>query len=321
MRSIVFLSLALLSFAGAAFAAPPGVCPTVPVALELRTSGAKPGVYKLVFTTLDHEDAVQPDFIDIHYRINNEDSVNLRALSQMSIADNSQRAKQAQVDGIVLRPGDALRAYATYSARGYACDTAVHTFNAPEYDERDVRDTRFQTYAMPYTYAPYAPYHAGAYARADPDEFWIQAALEEEAAQRDHAKALADMSSSVAACPAIDSDEQILKQAGSEDTYVLSFENRNPSQQLEYVDLHVSNDQHGGWDNLRLASDMQLTLAHKVLQPGIVMRPDEQLRWYWSYRAATKDGRVVDCTTPIRTTSADMVNREVDVEQIKQMAA
>lgn len=37
--------------------------------------------------------------------MNNNDATNLRVLTQESITDENQRAKQAQVDGIVMRPG------------------------------------------------------------------------------------------------------------------------------------------------------------------------------------------------------------------------
>lgn len=65
---------------------------------------------------------------------------------------------------------------------------------------------------------------------------------------------------------------------------------------------------------------MQLTMAHKVLQPGVVIRPNEQLSWYWSYRTASNDGVVVDCTSPVTTIRPEQVTHQIDVNQINQMA-
>jgi hypothetical protein len=103
------------------------------------------------------------------------------------------------------------------------------------------------------------------------DEFWTQAAEE------------AEVNALQGACPAIALDQDILKQAGLRDTFVLSFENKTPARQLHYVDLHLTNEgvdaDINEWDGLRLASDMQLELAHKVMQPGVVVKPDQQLSW------------------------------------------
>jgi hypothetical protein len=40
--------------------------------------------------------------------------------------------------------GDVIRAYATYSANGVACDTPIHTFNAPHMEE--VQGESFQNF-------------------------------------------------------------------------------------------------------------------------------------------------------------------------------
>ena len=90
------------------------------------------------------------------------------------------------------------------------------------------------------------------------DQFWSQAALEENEIAG-------------ASCPAVPLDQDLVKIQGLDNTYMLSLENRNPAKQLHYVDLHLSTDENKGWDNLRLASDMQLNLAHRVMQPGIVI--------------------------------------------------
>jgi hypothetical protein len=49
-------------------------------------------------------------------------------------------------------------------------------------------------------------------------------------------------------------------------------------------------------------SDSQ-NLAHKVLQPGVSVKPNESLKWYWSYRSADQQGNIVDCTTPVNQVS------------------
>ena len=77
------------------------------------------------------------------------------------------------------------------------------------------------------------------------DEFWTAAAID------------AERNAAVGACPAIAFDQDVLKMVGQRDSFVLSFENKTPLKQLHYVDLHLSTDGQA-WDNLRLASDMQL---------------------------------------------------------------
>jgi hypothetical protein len=126
---------------------------------------------------------------------------------------------------------------------------------------------------------------------------------------------------SVATCPSIPMDQEILKIANQRNTYLLSFENKNPLKQLHYVDLHLTTDADptsASWDNLRLASDMQLTLAHKVMQPGVVIKPNEVLHWYWSYRTTTPEGQIVDCTTPISSVTPAQVSHEIDMKQLQQ---
>jgi hypothetical protein len=112
------------------------------------------------------------------------------------------------------------------------------------------------------------------------DEFWTQAAEE------------AEVNALQGACPAIALDQDILKQAGLRDTFVLSFENKTPARQLHYVDLHLTNEgvdaDINEWDGLRLASDMQLELAHKVMQPGVVIKPDQQLSWVSRRKSNTR---------------------------------
>jgi len=116
-------------------------------------------------------------------------------------------------------------------------------------------------------------------------------------------------------------DQDIVKIAGLDNTYMLTFENRNPKNQLHYVDLHLSTDPTQGWDNLRLASDMQLSLAHKVMQPGVVVKPTETLNWYWSYRTTGADGQTaIDCTTPIQTIRPQEVTHEISLAQISAAA-
>jgi hypothetical protein len=147
--------------------------------------------------------------------------------------------------------------------------------------------------------------------------------------------------------------------AGLDNTYMLTFENRNPNKQLHYVDLHLSTDAANGWDNLRLASDMQLNLAHKVMQPGVVIvsapaqratalpaqccdlsrmcyllahsilvclcrsvvqKPHEVLKWYWSYRTTGRDGEVVDCTTPVSQITPQQVTHEITMAALNAAA-
>jgi hypothetical protein len=294
MRSALLLCLLAVSVALASAAPQLNVCPADQVQLELRpTTG---GQYQLSFVAVDPRASQnKADFIDIHYRINNENSVNLRVLTEAAMTSNNERAKQAQVDGIQLDAGDVIRAYATYSANGIACDTAIHTFNAPEMrnNRRNVQNFEAQAMRRPIMMTA-------------EDEFWTQAAIE------------AEMNHAQGACPAIAMDTDILKMAGLQNTYVLSFENKTPGKQLHYVDLHYATDADQGWENLRLASDMQLDLAHKVMQPGVVVKPNEQLSWYWSYRTSSADGIVVDCTTPVNTIAPQQVTHEVDLTNVIQ---
>ena len=106
---------------------------------------------------------------------------------------------------------------------------------------------------------------------------------------------------------------------------LLSFFHRcssaqTPGKQLHYVDLHYATNGDAEWENLRLASDMQLDLAHKVMQPGVVIKPNEQLSWYWSYRTSNADGVVLDCTTPVNTIAPQQVTHEVDLTNVIQRA-
>jgi hypothetical protein len=315
------------------------LCPSLPVQLELRSSPTLKNKYQLVFASIDPNNHQNADFVDIHYRINNMDSVNLRVSTQDAVTEQRVSAKQAQVDGISLVPGDALRAYATYQAKGYACDTPVHTFSAPESDNindseldfnnlnnnmnninsirnmrsinnnnnnnninRNINNNRnrnnnnFRSNNLNNNNN-----------NLNNNDFWSQAALEE-------------VSEQGASCPAIAIDQDIVKIQGLDNTYMLTFENTNPAKQLHYVDLHLSTDAANGWDNLRLASDMQLHMAHKVMQPGVVIKPTEQLKWYWSYRATASNGEVVDCTTPVSTIAPNQITHEITMQQLNAAA-
>lgn len=67
MRLLLFCVFA--AAAVCAVSAAPAACPSLPVELELRSDPSNPINYQLVFTSLDHSNAVQGvDFIDIHYR-------------------------------------------------------------------------------------------------------------------------------------------------------------------------------------------------------------------------------------------------------------
>lgn len=283
------------------------------VQLELRPldMGRDFGTFQLAFVAVDPQAASdKADFIDIHYRINNEDSVNLRVLTEAAITNSNEVAKHASVDGIQLEEGDIIRAYATYSANGIACDTAIHTFNAP-----DMKEMKMMLGGVSRPSSRSAPQwqssaqSARGSRRSMPrmsaeDEFWTAAAID------------AERNAAVGACPAIAFDQDVLKMVGQRDSFVLSFENKTPLKQLHYVDLHISTDGQA-WDNLRLASDMQLDLAHKVMQPGVTIKPNEQLSFYWSYRTAAADGSIVDCTSPITTVTAADITHEVDLNQLK----
>lgn len=314
MRSALLACVFAVGVAFASAAPNANVCDADTVQLELRPSGSSNNQfsqYELAFVAIDPKAGMnKADFIDIHYRVNNEDSVNLRVLTEAAITNTNERAKQAQVEGIQLEGGDVIRAYATYSSNGIACDTPIHTFNAPE-EQRMTRNRR-QVNNQYETSAASEPIRRRRtpmmQQMSEEDHFWTAAAIE---AEQNHA---------AGACPAIAMDQQILRQAGSRDAFVLAFENKTPGKQLHYVDLHMATDADQGWDNLRLASDMQLDLAHKVMQPGVVIKPNQALSWYWSYRTSSPDGLTIDCTTPITTITAAEVTHEVDLNQIIQRA-
>lgn len=340
MRSLLLLScLAMASALLVAGAPQDTLCPSLPVQLELRTSPTMKNKFQLVFAAIDP--TAHPyqsvDFVDIHYRINNENSVNLRVATSKGVTDENEIAKQAQVDGITLLPGDAIRAYATYSAKGYACDTPIHTFNAPELDQLEQlqqpirtqqpfvtrRGDLMQTMAVPVyargsLYRPYRSVDTFGSRRSARD---IDLDFDFDQQQQLYMTQAATEDAVVGACPSIPLDQDIMKVAGLDNTYVLSFENRNPRNQLAYVDLHLSTDAAKGWDNLRLGSDMQLSMAHKVLQPGVVILPHEALKWYWSYRtidAAT--GQAIDCTTPVSQITPQEVQKQISIAQLNKAA-
>jgi hypothetical protein len=312
-----FALLALMACSAVLVLAAPQACPSLPVQLELRPN--TDGRYQLVFASIDPHSQQQMDFVDIHYRVNNEESVNMRVMTEAALTSDNQRAKHAQIDGIELQPGDALRAYATYSAKGYACDTPIHTFSAPEQElvnsmnnfRRAGRADLEVQAARPMMRRP-ATYPA-TYPATNPintQSFWTQAIAEQQGLHE--AQGLA--------CPSIQLDQDIVKIQGLADTYLLTFENKNPAKQLHYVDLHLSTSSETGWDNLRLASDMQLNLAHKVMQPGVVVKPNETLKWYWSYRTMDTQGQVIDCTTPISVITPAQITHEITMQQL-QLAA
>ena len=204
-------------------------------------------------------------FLPCPFSVNNDDSVNLRVLTEAAMTHTNERAKQADVDNIRLEAGqartrqhamvecgtrdsveadslfplcacsgDVIRAYATYSANGIACDTAIHTFNAPEMRQQshfDAQARNMRRISRPImtaedqvrTNRTAAASECGcavllcltAVAVWLSDvQFWTQAAIE---AELNHAQG---------ACPAIAMDTDILKMAGLRDTYVLSFENK-----------------------------------------------------------------------------------------------
>lgn len=331
------------------------LCPSLPVELQLRHNNQDLNRYKLVFAAIDpHHSPYNTEFVDIHFRVNNEDSKNVRVLTQSAVTQENLPAKQAQVENIVLMPGDVLRAYATYSAKGYACDTPMHTFNAPDwsdsttYDNIDAfqLDPRFikqqhklrqqqkiidqqnrfvasayygiddsddvdTLYSRRYAVDPRQSFSASAVRQMymptrgdDQDLFMIND----------------EQTKTGSVCPSIPIDEDILKIKGLQDTYLLQFENKNPIKQLHYVDLHISTDPENQlWDNLRLGTDMQLNLAHKVMQPGIVVRPYEKLHWYWSYRTTDANNQVIDCTTPINSISPIEVTHEINMKQFQKL--
>jgi len=297
MRSLKLLLGVLAAGVVAVAAAPQDICSSDAVALELRPLGtmsqAPMADYQLAFVAVDpRAQHSRADFVDIHYRVNNEDSVNLRVLTEQGLTRDNEMAKEAKIDNIQMEGGDVLRAYATYSIGGVACDTAIHTFNAP--DAAEVIDHQALRRHQERVFAAQAE-----------DEFWAAAAED------------AEVNALQGACPAIALDQEILKQAGLRDTFVLSFENKTPARQLHYVDLHITNNDKNSdvneWDGLRLASDMQLELAHKVMQPGVVIKPHEQISWFWSYAVTAADGKIVECTTPIETITAEEVTHEVNI--------
>ena len=354
MRSLLVVCLlATLSLAAALPNA--GVCSSNAVQLELRPSTQKAGHYQLAFVALDQNtNNNKADFIDIHYRVNNENSVNLRVLTEGALTEGNQMAKKAEVDGIQLEQGDVIRAYATYASNGIACDTPIHTFNAPDWSELmgsnninnmrtiNSRNTQYTINAAPRVRDINSEWQRGQQVRRTTGQVQAVRMTRREAElqnMRDQARAMrsvnldalgaeqdfwtqaavdAEQNNQMGVCPAIAMDTDILKQAGLRDTYVLSFENKTPGKQLHYVDLHLTTDaENQGWDNLRLASDMQLTLAHKVMQPGVVIRPNEALSFYWSYRTSSVDGVTVDCTSPVTTITPQQVTHEVDLAQLK----
>jgi hypothetical protein len=136
-----------------------------------------------------------------------------------------------------------IRAYATYSANGIACDTAIHTFNAPEMQQMRInrRQADWDTQAA-------APMRRRRTAvrpieMSEEDHFWTAAAVE------------AEMNHAAGVCPAIAMDQDIFRQAGTRDSFVLSFENKTPGKQLHYVDLHLATDADQGSAQTQRASD------------------------------------------------------------------
>lgn len=317
----LLLSLSVVFVLSAPIETQSTLCPSIPVELQLRTSPTTPNKFQLVFAAINDNINTQADFVDIHMRVNNEESVNMRVLTQGILSANNQlKTNQAQIDNINLAPGDTLRAYATYSAKGYACDTPVHTFSAPEWQETaqnlqqmnqlNRRNRAINTHRTDLN----ANFNSNRYARAHPietEEFWTQAVAEQNSILS---------TETPNACPSITADSDVWKIAGLRDTYMLSFENKNPKKQLHYVDLHLSTSSENGWDNLRLASDMQLNLAHRVMQPGVVVRPDEALKYYWSYRVMDVDGKVIDCTTPLSVITPQQITHEITLQQIEAAA-
>lgn len=66
---------------------------------------------------------------------------------------------------------------------------------------------------------------------------------------------------------------------------------------------------------------MQLTLAHRVMQPGVVVHPDQTLKYYWSYRTVDGvSGQSIDCTTPIETIRPHEVTKEVSMQALQAAA-
>lgn len=328
MRVLLLLALVACSFLAAA-AAP--VCPTLPVQLELRATDPLRGRYALAFAAIDPAQTRDhiAEFVDIHYRINNEDSLNHRVLTEAALTEDNLRARQAVIEGIEMRPGDVLRAYATYSSRGVACETPIHTFSAPEqidsdmmYAANDINSFR----SIRNTGRPELT--RGIYAQTDMRTAGMGSGRPMRTIMRQqqrpisafYASQAAEVDSQSAMCPSIPFATDVIKVAELSDSYVVSFENRSPLKQLHFVDLHLSVDPQQGWDNLRLASDMQLTHAHKVMQPGVVIRPDQVLQYYWSYRTTDADGQVVDCTTPLQRISPQEVSHEITLQNLQAAA-
>jgi hypothetical protein len=127
--------------------------------------------------------------------------------SRDAVTNNNVPAKQAEVDGINMLPGDVIRAYATYAAKGYACDTPIHTFNAPEPEElHNMRvNAARQQMGYPATMRRQQMNPRG-YDMID---------------QFDSMGADDVIGSQSAVCPSIALDQEVLKIAGLDNTYVL----------------------------------------------------------------------------------------------------
>ena len=113
-----------------------------------------------------------------------------------------------------LLSGDVLRAYATYSVSGIACDTAIHTFNAPEmHVPIKSAEMHINSFA-PTLRRMRRPMNTSE------DAFWTAAAAE------------AEDNTVQGICPGIAHDDEVLREAGTENSFVVSFENKTPAVSL-----------------------------------------------------------------------------------------
>jgi len=114
-----------------------------------------------------------------------------------------------------------LRAYATYSVRGTACDTAIHTFSAPAVAQTGPITEMHINALAPQMRRMRRPVMQ----QLSEDDFWTAAAAE------------AEQNTVNGVCPGIAHDDEVLRQAGTENSFIVSFENKTPARQLHFVNL------------------------------------------------------------------------------------
>jgi len=116
MRVSLFSLVTILSLSLVA-AAPSSVCPLSGISTA-SLSTISPPSYVLKFTW--HDAKVPIDFIDMHYRVNSGDFVNVRAFASTTATPSA-----TVTHPLILSPGDVLHAMVTYSAGGVGCDVPI----------------------------------------------------------------------------------------------------------------------------------------------------------------------------------------------------